>query len=260
MKVLFSLLACAALAAGQSCPPEGVQYFPDSSQCDRYTECREGVATDQLCPDGLLFNDKITDGRYPCFYEPEVDCGSRTQRQPAQPTEFCAHQWGYFGSGDSAQCGYFYNCVNGFPFRVDCPAGLAFSSATYRCEWPDESPDCDAAAFLGFSCPADVGSNQLLLLGFQQFRSPRDCREFFICVGTSPRVQYCQLGLVFDEVNKTCVEPELVQGCQDYYTPEELALYREQREKARVAAERRQAELQALREKLAERRRQQQSL
>lgn len=64
--------------------------------------------------------------------------------EPAQPTELCAHQWGYFGSGDSAQCGYFYNCVNGFPFRVDCPIGLAFSSATYRCEWPDESPDCDA--------------------------------------------------------------------------------------------------------------------
>lgn len=68
-------------AAGQSCPPEGVQYFADSSQCDRYTECREGVATEQLCPDGLLFNDKVTDGRYPCFYEPEVDCGTRTQRR-----------------------------------------------------------------------------------------------------------------------------------------------------------------------------------
>lgn len=47
---------------------------------------------------------------------------------------------------------------------------------------------------------------------------------------------------------------------QNYYTPEELALYREQRERERIAAEKRQAELQALREQLAERRRQQQNL
>lgn len=47
---------------------------------------------------------------------------------------------------------------------------------------------------------------------------------------------------------------------ENYYTPEELATYREQRERARIAEERRQAELQALREQLAERRRQQQNL
>lgn len=69
-----------------------------------------------------------------------------------------------------------------------------------------------AAAFLGFSCPNDVSDLQVLLRGYSQFRSPRNCREFFICVNGSPRVQFCQLGLVFDEVTRTCVEPELVPG------------------------------------------------
>lgn len=76
-------------AAGQSCPSEGVVYFPDSNQCDKYFECRNGVGTEQLCPDGLLFNDKITDGRYPCFYPPEVDCGSRSQRRECQGVTQC---------------------------------------------------------------------------------------------------------------------------------------------------------------------------
>ncbi|XP_042239288.1 protein obstructor-E-like [Homarus americanus] len=256
MKLLVCLLACAALAASQSCPPEDVHFFSDSQYCDRYVECREGVQTEQQCPDGLLFNDQVTNGRYPCDYPAEVDCGSRSKTQTPQPTENCGHQWGYFGSGDPQQCGFFYNCVDGVSHLINCPAGLAFSSFSYRCEWPDESPDCDSAAFLGFSCPAE--SNTLALGGYTQHSSPRDCRQFFICVNSSPRLQFCQLGLVFDEVTYTCVDPQYVSGCENYYTPEELELYREQRERQRLAEERRREELEELRQQLAQRRRQQQ--
>ncbi|XP_071546334.1 protein obstructor-E-like [Panulirus ornatus] len=253
MKVLLCLLASLAAAAAQSCPPEDLVYYPDSQQCDKYVECRNGVARDLLCPDGLLFDDTVDNGAYPCKYRPEVDCGSRGRTQNPQPTEFCGNQWGYFGSGNSADCGYFYNCVDGFAHKITCPAGLAFSSATYRCEWADESPDCDAEAFLGFACPESGAFDQILLRGHPKFRSPRDCREFFLCVGKSPRLQFCQLGLVFDELTGSCEEPENVQGCQNYYPPEELALYREQRERYRIAEERRQAELQSLRESLTPR-------
>lgn len=45
---------------------------------------------------------------------------------------------------------------------------------------------------------------------------------------------------------------------ENYYTPDELALYREQREKSRIAQEKREAELNELRKQLADRRRQQQ--
>ena len=64
--------------------------------------------------------------------------------EPAVPTENCDNQWGYFGSRSRSDCGYFFNCVDGREFLFTCPAGLAFSSLTYRCEYPDESPDCDA--------------------------------------------------------------------------------------------------------------------
>ena len=64
--------------------------------------------------------------------------------EPPQPTENCSHQWGIFGSGSSSECGYFYNCVDGNSFLFNCPAGLAFSSYSYRCEYADDSPDCDA--------------------------------------------------------------------------------------------------------------------
>ena len=48
---------------------------------DRYSECREGVASEHQCPDGLLFNDEVTNGRYPCDYPAEVHCGSRSKKR-----------------------------------------------------------------------------------------------------------------------------------------------------------------------------------
>lgn len=64
--------------------------------------------------------------------------------EPAQPTDDCPHQFGYFKLGDARNCSAFRTCVNGHGFDLTCPEGLAFSSETYRCEWPDEVADCDA--------------------------------------------------------------------------------------------------------------------
>lgn len=64
--------------------------------------------------------------------------------EPPQPTEDCPHQFGYFKIGDAKNCSGFRNCVNGVAYDFTCPDGLAFSSESYRCEWPDESKDCDA--------------------------------------------------------------------------------------------------------------------
>ena len=64
--------------------------------------------------------------------------------EPAQPTADCPHQFGYFKTGDARNCSGFRNCVNGVGYDFTCPEGLAFSSDSYRCEWPDETQDCDA--------------------------------------------------------------------------------------------------------------------
>ena len=63
------------------------------------------------------------------------------------------------------------------------------------------------AAFLGFSCPPNSG-----LQGFQKFKSPTDCRQYFICMNESPRLLACELGHVFDERTGNCVDPGLVPG------------------------------------------------
>lgn len=71
--------------------------------------------------------------------------------EPAQPTDQCPNQFGYFKLGDQRNCSYFRNCVNGVGYDFQCPDGLAWSSQTYRCEWPDEVEDCDAEGIKNFS-------------------------------------------------------------------------------------------------------------
>lgn len=64
--------------------------------------------------------------------------------EPPIATEECPHQYGYYRVGDEFNCGQFKNCVNGRSFVFDCPKGLAFNEATYRCDWPDQVDSCNA--------------------------------------------------------------------------------------------------------------------
>ncbi|XP_064606367.1 circumsporozoite protein-like [Liolophura sinensis] len=43
---------------------------------------------------------------------------------------------------DPKNCGRFYQCVNGVPNRLDCPAGLYFNINTKVCDWPS-NVNCD---------------------------------------------------------------------------------------------------------------------
>lgn len=106
---------------------------------------QDGIAEEKLCPDGLLYNANGSLFSYPCQYPVDVSCEGRGRIQPANPTEDCPHQFGYFRLGDAASCGQFMNCVDGRGFTFDCPEGLGFNGETYRCDWPDQIPDCDAA-------------------------------------------------------------------------------------------------------------------
>lgn len=67
---------------GQCEEPNG--RYAVSGQCDAYVECQDGVAEEKLCPDGLLFNDKVGIFTFPCQYPIDVDCTQRTKTQPPQ--------------------------------------------------------------------------------------------------------------------------------------------------------------------------------
>ncbi|GAB0099378.1 Protein obstructor-E [Sergentomyia squamirostris] len=197
-----------------SCPESNGRY-PLSGQCDAYIECRDGVAEQKLCPDGLLFNEKGGVFTYPCSYPIDVECAQGRQAiQPAQPTDECPHQFGYFRLGDTAaQCGQFMNCVDGRGFVFDCPEGLAFNRETYRCDWPDQVPDCDAEAFLGFTCPPQAHVEGLGELETQFYRSPHDCQHYFICLNGRPRLQGCGEGYAFNDLTNACDGIENVTSC-----------------------------------------------
>lgn len=105
------------------------------------------------------------------------------------------------------------NCVNGKSFVFDCPEGLAFNSETYRCDWPDETPDCDAEAFLGFKCPPNPNA------AFQpqehrDYVHPTDCQRYFICVNESPRLFNCGEGNAYNIDIHACDGRENVTTCR----------------------------------------------
>ncbi|KAL4706872.1 hypothetical protein ACJJTC_010106 [Scirpophaga incertulas] len=187
---------------------------PVPGSCDRYIECINGTAEEKVCPDGLLYNSNVNFNVYPCQYPNEVQCLERSSLQPAQPTEDCPHQFGYFKLGDARNCSAFRNCVNGVGFDLTCPEGLAFSSETYRCEWPDTVADCDAEAFLGFRCPEVPISKELgPPAGYRFYRSDTNCQKYFICIEGRPRVLGCGGDSAFDELTSTCVSADEVPAC-----------------------------------------------
>lgn len=59
------------------CPSDN-GFFPDSIQCDKYYECQNGVAKEQLCADGLVFDGSIKRINK-CDQLFNVDCGDRTE-------------------------------------------------------------------------------------------------------------------------------------------------------------------------------------
>lgn len=141
-------------------------------------------------------------------------CLERSALQPAQPTELCPHQFGYYKLGDAKNCSYFRNCVNGVGYDFTCPDGLAFSSESYRCEWPDEVADCDAEAFLGFRCPeVPISKDFGPPAGYRFYRSDASCQKYFMCIEGRPRVLFCGENSGFDDLTSTCVSADEVQAC-----------------------------------------------
>ncbi|XP_077284048.1 protein obstructor-E-like [Arctopsyche grandis] len=207
----------ASRGSSAGCQEKNARY-PVSGQCDAYVECRDGVGEEKMCPDGLFFNPNSSVFSYPCVYPIDVDCAGRAATQSANPSDDCPHQYGYFRkSAVPSECGQFVNCVEGRGYIFDCPEGLAFSSDTYRCDWPDMVPDCDAEAFLGFSCPPEPVDPFFGAQEFRNYRSPEDCQRFFTCVNNKPRLYNCGEGNAYNDLIQACDGIENVTSCASQY-------------------------------------------
>lgn len=158
----------------------------------------------------------IFEHSYPFFQSPHILFVADTYyyelfSEPADPSPDCPHQYGYFKIGDQSHCGQFMNCVDGRGYVFDCPEGLAFNPESYRCDWPDQVPDCDAEAFLGFRCP-EVKNNFFSAGKLRFYRSVTDCHHYYLCVNGRPRLQNCGEGNAFNELIDTCDAAENVTG------------------------------------------------
>ncbi|KAH8351878.1 hypothetical protein KR084_000368 [Drosophila pseudotakahashii] len=235
-KILISALLCVAMFGSMvlgspECPsPNG--RFASGDQCDAYTECKDDVPVEKLCPDGLLFHQR-TKATGECTYAPYSTCKERARLQPANGTDECPRQFGFYPNGDETKCGIYRNCAHGVASTTKCPEGLAFNEETYQCDWPDLVANCNAEAYLGFNCPAadaidgtapevDVSPEGEL----RYYRHPQTCKKYFVCVNGHPRLYNCGKYLAFNSQSKLC----------DFYNkvPECYALLKE---KQRLKAE-----------------------
>ncbi|XP_022249549.1 protein obstructor-E-like [Limulus polyphemus] len=222
--IISSIIFFAGIVqTGWSQCPEPDGYFPDTRQCDRYFICREGVISEGLCPDGLAFNDKTSYLSPRCDFVLDVDCSTRPELQPAQPSEHCPHQWGDYPH--ETDCGKFWKCAEGVAYGFDCPVGLAYNLNKRACDWPDLVPECDSEAFLGFKCPVPTPA-EIQLFANPLYPHPTDCKKLFVCVidindpsrsRRLPRLLACEDYLVFNPIKSSCDAPVNVTGCENYY-------------------------------------------
>lgn len=136
----FRLSLCADAQRKEfQCPNDKSGQYKDDTQCDKYFECDDGVATERLCPDGLVFDETIR-LRNKCDQPFNVDCGDRTELQePKGTSEKCPRRNGFFAHPNPATCNIFYNCIDGDAIEITCTNGLHFDEYSGTCVWPDSA-------------------------------------------------------------------------------------------------------------------------
>lgn len=91
---------------------------------------------------------------------------------------------------------------------------------SFQCDFPDLVPDCDAEAFLRFTCPPE-SQNLGFGAGETKFYRSEDCQRYFLCINGHPRLYVCGVGAAFDESVNRCEAAQNVTGCEHLAVTEE---------------------------------------
>lgn len=78
LRNLSLILKFASDAQKFQCPNDKNGQYEDEVQCDKYYECRDGIAKERLCPDGLVFDPSLRKVNK-CDQPFNVECGERTE-------------------------------------------------------------------------------------------------------------------------------------------------------------------------------------
>jgi len=221
--LFLSLLIAPTLSLDFKFPHE-YGFYPHPTSCDRYYKCENSKSELKTCGNGLAFD--TSDPKFlaeNCDYLHNVDCGDRTELEPAQSTKNCPRLYGIFA--DEEKCEVFYSCWNGEASRYTCSPGLAYDTDAKVCLWADQVPGCKISNQKegGFSCP-DAKLNPNAHHTFSRHAHPEDCRKYYVCLDGNAREYGCPVGTVFkigsDEYSGQCEDPEGVDGCENYYGDE----------------------------------------
>jgi len=219
--IVSSLLVSVAVAQKFVCPPDADGLFEDPEQCDKYYDCYEGTQTEKLCPDGHVFDLALAHKREPCDHYFLVECGNRVKLQePKGRTDQCPRLNGVYAHPDPAVCNIFYECDDGVAEEYICPVGTWFDDFMGVCNWPvnTKRTGCGQIDNICTKAQSKLGGNQLTSDPHPKLPDPEDCAKFYICLnGVKPRLQGCELGLVYNTVTQACDAPENVPECKDYY-------------------------------------------
>ncbi|XP_046463566.1 protein obstructor-E-like [Daphnia pulex] len=191
-------------------------YIADSDQCDLFYKCKDGQITEELCPDGQVYEPESQ----ACFMIQRVKCGRRKRLQSPQGNALCPRLYGRFPIEN--ECFAYSECEQGTPTKVNCPPGLIFDIDQAVCEFPDMAnrTECSAEKILDFTCPhgSNVQSDEVVLQFGDHERFPKkgDCRHFFMCLKSGrPRLGGCPLGTIYNPATFFCDKPENVPECEN---------------------------------------------
>jgi len=181
---------------GDQCPAyDGVEftfYYSDPEHCQQYWQCLQGCVSQEVCPDGYLFDEF----QEMCEPAEDVDCGDRDcDGQPCLVEDFvCPEPEGLFQ--DPENCIKYQECTDSSPMRKTCEMDsdgvqMWFDVATSQCgdqfvEACNGVPVCDvydgnchdAEDFFvtptpepDFTCPVSDG----------WFEDPANCIKYYRC-------------------------------------------------------------------------------
>jgi len=246
MKTLFVLFVLAVTQSQQQqlykeptdfiCPEDDpTSAFSHEFFCDKFYECKDGVAQLVTCEDGLGF-DKLR--RYhagKCDDFANTNCGNRTELQTPKPSRdgVCPRQHGRFTHPDPEVCNSYVVCKQGKYVIKECSNGLQFDPLGSQCTWPTiaRREGCQIKkkkASDGWVCPDEDFSSHDPTQGTRdpnpRYHHPTQCDKFYVCIGgVDPRINACPYGLAYDLKLKRCDDYETVEGCETWYDEEPAA-------------------------------------
>ncbi|GBN28908.1 hypothetical protein AVEN_190061-1, partial [Araneus ventricosus] len=159
----------------------------DSEDCIKYYLCLDGVAYDETCSDGLLFNSETAT----CDYEGSATCAS--------PSPQCSTKNGDFSV--PGNCSSYHHCVGGVAYDKECAPGFHFSESSRQCE-----EACEAGCDPSIECPA-TSELPLCLDQDDFFPNPEDCHTFYECSEGEAKLAECTDGEHFNAVEQICQDP-----------------------------------------------------